>query len=385
MHIVIIFYNIGGYHAARLRATAEACQKRDWSLTAIQVTDCAQEHPWGNLEQEITFPVKTLLPIATTPSSIDSTFSSKTAAHLLPETLDLLHPDVVAIPGWGFPIARTALSWCRQHHVKTVLMSESKWNDEKRVWWKELIKSYCYVKNYDAALVGGLAHQDYLIQLGFPQHRIFLGYDIVDNHYFAQGSAMARQDPVAARQRQISLPLKSYFLAVTRLIPRKNIVRLIHAFATYKRKVENDEAWDLVICGSGEEEAKIRHLIHHYQLDNCVHLPGFISYKDVVDWYGLATALIHPALTEQWGLVVNEACAASLPILASNTIGASELVHEGLNGWLFDPTCQEAIVQSMLQMHSLDPEARQKMGNISCEIISEYSPSRFADGLINGI
>ena len=47
MHIGILFYNIGGYHAARLRAVQAACEQRGWNLTAIQVTDQTGEHPWG--------------------------------------------------------------------------------------------------------------------------------------------------------------------------------------------------------------------------------------------------------------------------------------------------------------------------------------------------
>ena len=62
MNIVVIFHNIGGYHAARLRAAATACQQRGWKLTAIQETDNAHEHPWGDLKQAISFPLETLVP-----------------------------------------------------------------------------------------------------------------------------------------------------------------------------------------------------------------------------------------------------------------------------------------------------------------------------------
>ena len=59
MHIIVLFYNIGGYHAARLRAAYQACYEKGWNLTAIQVTDNTQEHPWGSIENEITFPLQT--------------------------------------------------------------------------------------------------------------------------------------------------------------------------------------------------------------------------------------------------------------------------------------------------------------------------------------
>jgi 1,2-diacylglycerol 3-alpha-glucosyltransferase len=386
MHIVVIFYNIGGYHAARLRAAYTVCQQQGWSLSAIQVTDNTNEHPWGDVEQEITFPLKTLLPVATTAPSIDRSLSSTIAASVLPACLDALKPDILAIPGWGFPVSRAALGWCKRHRVPTILMSESKRDDEKRQWWKEQLKSWLYVRKYDAALVGGKQHRDYLIELGFPSSRIFLGYDAVDNDYFAQKADLARQDPVAARHRQPLIPSQPYLIAVTRFIKRKNVPCLVKAFAAYRQQVGQEQAWHLVLCGSGAEESLIRQLIIENALNNCVHLPGFISYQEIGDWYGLANAFVHPALHEQWGLVVNEACAAQLPILGSRTVGAChELLKDRQNGLLFAPESQQDITRALLGIHQLDLDSRIKMGKCSQKIAADYNPKKFAWGFLNSI
>ena len=386
MHIVVIFYNIGGYHAARLRAVCSACQEKGWKLSAVQITDKTSEHPWGDVEREITFPVKTLLPIATTPTSTSRTQESNLPASLLPSCLDELKPDILAIPGWGFPISRTALSWCKKYGIPTILMSETKWDDEQRKWWKEWLKSWLYVKKYDAAIVGGKLHHDYLLQLGFPSDRIFFGYDVVDNNYFSQKAEAARLNAATVRQKQTAIPLKPYFIAVTRLVKRKNVYRLIEAFAAYRQQIGDASAWDLVICGSGEEELAIRNLIREKELQNCVHLPGFIPYQAIGDWYGLANALIHPALQEPWGLVVNEACAAGLPILSSRTVGASyELVCDGKNGLLFTPENTQDITRALLTLHQIDSNSRNRMGKLSQNIVASYSPQNFAEGILQAI
>ena len=153
-------------------------------------------------------------------------------------------------------------------------MSDSKCDDHQRQWWKEQIKSWLYVKKYDTAIVAGKLHRDYLVQLGFPNDRIFFGYDVVDNDYFAQQAESARLNVAAVRQRQPAIPTKPYFIAVTRLVKRKNVYRLIEAFAAYRQQIGDASAWDLVICGSGEEELAIRNLIREKELQNCVHLPG---------------------------------------------------------------------------------------------------------------
>ncbi len=386
MHIVVIFYNIGGYHAARLRAAWDICQQKGWRLTVVQVTDNTNEHPWGDVKQEITFPLKTLLPLATTPSSTNRTPSSSVSAALLPSCLDNLQPNIVAIPGWGFPISRAALSWCQRHHIPAILMSESKRDDERRHWWKEQLKSWLYIRKYDAALVGGDLHRDYLIELGFPGERIFLGYDAVDNDYFTQSAEAARLDPFAAKRRQPKIPSRPYFLVVTRLIPRKNVYRLVEAFGAYHQQIGDDKAWNLVICGSGKEEAALGDLILKKGLNNYVHLPGFIAYQDIGDWYGLANAFVHPALQEQWGLVVNEACAAGLPVLCSRTVGACyELVHDNRNGLVFDPESQEDMTRTLLTIHKLDLDSRTKMGNLSQKVVANHSPQKFANGLLNAM
>ena len=384
-HIVVIFHNIGGYHVARLQAAHTACQQAGWNLTAVQVVEKTNEHPWGAIEQEITFPLKTLIPFQQNSHQSDCRPDSRAAVSPLTHCLNNIKPDVLVIPGWGFPVSRAALSWSKRHQIPAILMSESKSDDEPRAWWKEWLKSRLYVRKYNAALVGGNQHKEYLAQLGVPVDQIFLGYDVVDNSYFTQAAQIARQDPSAARHRQPKIPSKPYFLAVTRLIPRKNVVSLLEAYSAYRQQV-GEQAWDLVVCGSGTEEFSIRQLIQNDQLEAFVHLPGFITYQQIGDWYGLAAAFIHPALQEQWGLVVNEACASGLPILCSHTVGACyELVHNMRNGLTFDPTSAQAIAQSLLKMHSFRPTQRANMGQSSQQIVAQYSPQHFADGLIKAV
>lgn len=384
MNIVVLFYNIGGYHAARLRAAYAAAQERGWLLSAIQVTDSAHEHPWGEVNHAITFPLQTLLPAAKVELG-DRGPDSTLSAERLPEVLASVQPDIIVIPGWGFPVSRAALRWCQDNQKPAILMSESKHDDERRVWWKEFLKSWLYVRKFSAALVGADAHRHYLTQLGLPKSSIFLGYDVVDNDYFATQAQVARQDPDDARQRQPAIPNRPYFLTVTRFIPRKNVKRLLHAYAEYRQQQGGTEPWDLVLCGSGVEEPELRQIIAEQQLEHCVHLPGFISYQAIADWYGLAHALIHPALQEQWGLVVNEAMAAGLPVLVSDCCGCyPELVRYGVNGFGFDPTDQEQLTRLMVTIASNAIDLSQ-MGRASQEQIQQFSPHHFGVGLMQAI
>src|SRR6185312_9170680 len=121
--------------------------------------------------------------------------------------------------------------------------SESQAIDHPRVWWKEAIKRR-RVRRFSAALVGGPRHRDYLVDLGMPPDRIALGYNAADNAGIARQADSARRDDRGRR----GLPSGPYFLAVSRFVPEKNLVRLIGAFAAYRRGVAGARAWGLVLC-----------------------------------------------------------------------------------------------------------------------------------------
>lgn len=390
MHIGVLFENIGGYHAARLRATQVACEERGWQLTAIEVTSQTGDHPWGDLAGTVTFACKTLLPLAEFPVAIAPTTEAQLAIPRLRQVLTELQLDALAIPGWGGAVSRAALNWCTQHQVTAILMSESKWDDRPRQRWKEWLKSVLYVRRFAGAIVGGEAHREYLVSLGMARSHIFLGYDVVDNRHFAQGVAIVRANPSAIRQQDPAIPEKPYFLAVTRFIPRKNVMRLLTAYGHYRQALAEqgcgETAWDLVLCGSGEEEAALRQRIQQNALDTCVHIPGFVGYPQLPYWYGLASAFVHPALQDQWGLVVNEACASGLPILCSQTVGACpNLVCPEENGLVFAPDDGRAIAQSLLQIHHLDPDRRAEWGLRSQQQAANYTPQHFAEALMNAL
>jgi glycosyltransferase involved in cell wall biosynthesis len=108
---------------------------------------------------------------------------------------------------------------------------------------------------------------------------------------------------------------------------------------------------------------------------------GMKKHDETPAYYGLASCLVIPSLSEAWGLVVNEAEAAGLPILASNKCGCvPELVHRGINGYSFDPKDQQELIRLMHLMSggSLDLAA---MSQSSRQIIQYYTPERWADAL----
>ncbi|HYF37917.1 MAG TPA: glycosyltransferase [Prosthecobacter sp.] len=252
--------------------------------------------------------------------------------------------------------------------MPAVVMSESTAHDEKRQPWKEIPKRRI-VSLFSAGLAGGRAHADYLFQLGMCRTRIFLGYDAVDNAHFA-------------RPQRLSEPVGEGFLASARFVEKKNLPNLLRAYAIYVKSCAADEAWPLTLLGDGDLRPRLEAMVSELGLQDLVTMPGFKQYQELPGYYRAARVFIHASTTEQWGLVVNEAMAAGLPVIVSNRCGcAPDLVRGGVNGYAFNPFDVEEMARAMMKMTKLPEDRLVTMGQESARIIAEWGPERFARGL----
>jgi|688.fasta_scaffold175900_2 1,2-diacylglycerol 3-alpha-glucosyltransferase len=372
MKVLIVFINVGYYHIARINSLAES--KLD--LEVLQLTNNSLEHPWGTIENLLKTPLFTIY----NENEKKNTNLPNVNFFHLDSILKKINPDAIFVPGWGFDLSKKILKWSKNNNTKCYLMSESKFDDKKRNIILEFYKSITYIRKFHGALVGGHAHKEYLISLGMKKERIQLGYDIVDNKYFQEMTTVIRN---TNQENNYPIPQNNYFICVTRFIPRKNIKLLLHAYHNYKMQVH--KPWDLVICGTGIEHNIISSLIEKLDLNKNVHLPGFVSYSEIVYWYASASCLVHPALSEQWGLVINEACASSLPIICSDKVGAcNELVVEGMNGFKFNPSNSLELTNCLINFHQIDKEKIKQMGVYSNKIVNEKcSALNFKNGFLN--
>lgn len=370
LHTAVLFERFGPYHLARLRGASAYM-----SITGIEVAGQSSTYAWEHIDAD-DLTCLTLFPDRDAPS-----ISAERVRTAVADGLANLNPDAVAVPGWSHPAALAALQWCRDEHVPAVLMSESSAHDFDRQWWSELIKRQV-VSFASAGLVGGRTHRDYLVELGLPAERIFLGYDIVDNEHFAQGADAPRDD--APAQAAFDLPDR-YFLASSRFVPKKNLPTLIRAFAAYRAEAPPETAWDLVLLGDGEQRPIVESFIDNEGVTEAVHLPGFVQYPDLPTYYGYADGFVHASTREQWGLVVNEAMAAGLPVLVSERCGcAPELVQEGVNGWTFDPDDPSTLTRSLMRL-AHGPSDLGAMRRKSQSIIQKWGPDRFGKGLHDAV
>ncbi len=377
LKIAVIWSRFGPYHIARLRGAATAAAASGHTICAIEIACRDAVYEWDVVDKSNGLRHLTLFDGATYHDIPAAAIRRKIAT-----ALSEIAPDAVAINGWAVPEARAAMRWCDHgRRASAIVMSETKADDAPRVWWKELVKRRL-LAGCGAALVGGAKHADYLVSLGMPRACIQLGYDTVDNHHFATGAAAARADAIGLRAR-LGLPSR-YFLACSRFIVRKNIEGLLEAYAMYRHRAPS-EPWGLVIAGSGEAKPAYDTLVRELSIDGVVW-PGFVQYDALPVYYGLASAFVHPAHAEAWGLVVNEALASGLPVLVSRRVGAGhELVEEGRSGYSFDPSSPDELADKMTLVSGLDAEQLAQLQCGALKAVAPWAPERFGEGLMAAV
>lgn len=349
MRVALLFRSFGPYHLARLRAAR--CHH---DILALEHAAVDADYDWNVQAEKHEAGIITL--------------ASHERSRSLASELKSFKPDAIAIPGYSEPFALEALRTGRALGIPTILMSDTHSGTARDGIIRNFAKRQM-IALFQAALVAGSVHASYLARLGFSASKIALGYDVVDNRYFA---------PIAISDQPLDAPTP-YFFACSRFTEKKNLERLVAAFARYRRATP-EGGWDLVVAGEGPLRAKLEELRQASGYAANIHFVGHKTYAQLPSIYRAAGAFIHPSLRDEWGLVVNEAMAAGLPVLVSDCAGcSSELVENGVNGFTFDPFEVDGLTALMHRIATA--RDRRVMGEASLRIIARWDTERFAVGL----
>ncbi len=369
--IAVHWPRFGPYHIARLQAANSFLVERGVELVGLETAGTDEMYAWQREDAVLPFSRAQVFP-----GSSFETVRPREMHRRVTEALDQIQPDAVAISSYSFPDARACLAWCRRNRRVAVLMTDTREDDVRRHPLREAVKK-AIASQFDSAFISGTPHQRYFEKLGMPSDVIVQGCSVVDNAYFASG---------ASSRPELNLPDvkddQPFFLASNRFIRRKNLDTLIRAYAAYRQHAQNP--WPLVLLGDGPERAALERLIAEEGVMG-VAFAGFRQIEELPAYYARATAFIHPALSEQWGLVVNEAMAASLPVVVSRGVGCAEdLVTHGENGLLFDPYNPSELTAHLTYLATHDDQ-RRLMGEAAARRIASWNLSRFAEGLWDAV
>ena len=357
MRVLLALHRIGPYHHARFAAVAPRLD-----LQVLETRPRSAEYLW-DFDPDARYSIHRL-------HGQLHAEADPPAAALRSQLIDLLNqlqPRLIVTVGWVDRSYQQLLVLAHQRHLPVVLISDSRQHDEPRNASKEWTKRQL-IRGYSSALVAGRESRAYLLQLGLPAAAIFQPWDVVDNTFFSQAAATA-----AGGTEQ------PHFLCVSRLIPKKNHVGLLDAFARYQHL---GGSWGLRLVGSGPLGPAIQAQIAKLPDPQRVQLLPFCQLEQLGQLYGQASAFVLASSTDQWGLVVNEAMAAGLPCLVSSACGcAVDLIEHGRTGWCFDPADPAALAALMLQVERQSPAQRLALQRAAHARLQAFTPEAFAAGL----
>ncbi len=175
-------------------------------------------------------------------------------------------------------------------------------------------------------------------------------------------------------QQQLKLPV---FLFVGQVIPRKGLRNLLDACILLKQ--QGYENYTVLIVGDGEQKDELKTYSQEAGLAEVVQWVGQISYNRLGTYFQRSNVFVLPTLEDVWAVVVLEAMAFGKPVLCSKWAGASELVQDGENGYVFDPNQPEDLATAMSHLINNFPQLTEMMGKNSLQLISKYTPEKAAN------
>src|SRR6516165_5369050 len=245
----------------------------------------------------------------------------------------------------------------------------------KRLARKPLMRAF--YRRCSGALAIGSANAAFYQAMGMPEERIFSMPYTVDNARFTDGSRLSHEQRKQVRAELGVADAHPIVLFAAKLQARKHPDDLLRA----ARRLQNRGIrFHVVMVGSGEMTAELVDLAGRLRLDN-VRFHGFANQSAMPRIYGAADVFVLPSENEPWGLAVNEAMCAGLPIVASAEIGCvADLVQRQVNGQTFTVGDVEGLANALYPI-LVDSETRQNMSAASRDIISRWSFAECASGL----
>ncbi len=206
------------------------------------------------------------------------------------------------------------------------------------------------LRRFDALVVVAATQSERLLRAGVPHARI---------HRIDNGIADLATGGARSEELRTELGLDGtgpVFAAVARLSPEKNLSQLVSAFAAV---VAADGAARLLIVGDGPERQALEAQVARLGLQACVRFAG--TRTDMARIYPLVDCVVLPSLSEGMPLVVLEAMACEIPVIASAVGDVPRLLAHTQHGCLLPPG-DEATLRAALLAAAAQPARRDAQG-----------------------
>ena len=281
-------------------------------------------------------------------------------------------PDAVLVSGWNF---KSHLACMRHFHKKIPVLfrGDSTLIDQEgmlRGIMKRIVLRSIF-RNIDKALYVGSANRRYFKRYGLKDKQLVYTPHAIDNNRFA-----SKHETALDLRGMFAIPPGDIiYLFAGKFEEKKDPLLLLDAFTRM-----NNKHTHLVFAGNGKLESDLKAKAAGHSR---VHFMDFQNQSAMPALYQQADIFVLPSKGpgETWGLAVNEAMAAGLPVIVSQACGCAEdLVLEGENGFSFPPGNGKLLQERMTYM-ATKREELSRMGKRSREIIAGFTFEKIASSI----
>ncbi|MEZ4769950.1 MAG: glycosyltransferase family 1 protein [Caldilineales bacterium] len=193
--------------------------------------------------------------------------------------------------------------------------------------------------------VSQATRDDVVALFGVSPARVTVVYNGVDAVF-----TPAPTEEVEAFRRERGLPQR-FVLHLGTLEPRKNLARLVQAFAQARQRLPDADDLKLVLAGGkGWDYDDIFAAVQRERLHDHVLFPGYVADADLPWLYRAATVFTYPSLLEGFGLPVLEAMACGTPVVTSSVSSLPEVAGDA--ALLVDPASVDALAGALVRVLS---------------------------------
>ncbi len=157
-------------------------------------------------------------------------------------------------------------------------------------------------------------------------------------------------------------------VTVARLAPEKNLEFLLNVFKKLSKK--RDNVYYLIV-GGGPSLEGLKKLTRDLRLEKKVFFAGPIPAEFVAPYFKAGDLFIYSSLSETQGLIIIEAFAAGLPVVAVKASGSQDQIQNGINGFLTENSEKDFLHKTLKVLD--DVALRKKMSKTAISTASEYS------------
>ncbi|MBQ3292934.1 glycosyltransferase [Candidatus Saccharibacteria bacterium] len=300
-------------------------------------------------------------------------------------TLSAFRPDVVHVQG-ADPIGIAVVGYAKKHHIPVVTTEHNQ---------PEVLTEPLHVPGVVRKPINNMlsayfrnrqAKSDYVTMptrlsiehligdrdLGVPVEAVSNGVDL---SVFKPGEAA---DFIYDKYNiPKDVPILLY---VGRVDPEKKIGVVLTAFADFlsKHKLDRLSKTFLLVVGDGVDKSRLEALTLKLGISGSVKFLGRVMSPDLYEIYKTGDAFVTASEIETQGIVLIEAAASGLPIIAVNAGAVAEVCKDGENGYLLNPGDTKAMTEAMTDV-LLDDKKRTLFGKKSVEIAMTHDFSHTLD------